>query len=228
MCASTLSRLIPERSRRADPVDELGRRRLLAQVVLLAQPVELDQHLVEQRGVEMRMVDIDDPPHQGRIGEVDVVEDAAAQEGVGQFLLVVRGDEHDRALFRLHLFAGLGDGEAHLVELAQQVVRELEVGLVDLVDQQHVAIGGGERAAERSKLDVVVDVGDVAGAEAAVVEALHGVVHVQAIGRLRRGLDVPRQHRHREAVGDVTRQDGLAGARLALQQQRALERDRSS
>ena len=38
------------------------------------------------------------------------------------------------------LVAGLGDREAHLVELAQQVVRELEVGLVDLVDQQHVAL----------------------------------------------------------------------------------------
>src|SRR5262245_38910206 len=39
----------------ADPVDELGRRRLLPQLALLPQPVEFDQHLVEQLGVEMRM-----------------------------------------------------------------------------------------------------------------------------------------------------------------------------
>ena len=39
-----------------------------------------------------------------------------------------------RALDRL---AGLVDVELHAIELQQQVVRELDVGLVDLVDQQH-------------------------------------------------------------------------------------------
>jgi hypothetical protein len=33
--------------------------------------------------------------------------------------------------------AGLVDVELHAVELLQEVVRELDVGLVDLVDQQH-------------------------------------------------------------------------------------------
>ena len=84
------------------------------------------------------------------------------------------------------LLAGLDDREAHLVELEQQVVGELEVGLVDLVDQQHVALLGGEGLAERPELDVVADVGDVAAAEAAVVEALHGVVDVEAVGGLAR------------------------------------------
>ena len=56
----------------------------------------------------------------------------------GQLLLVVRRDEHHRALLRHDLLAGLEDREAHLVELAQQVVGELEIGLVDLVDEQHV------------------------------------------------------------------------------------------
>ena len=97
------------------------------------------------------------------------MEDAAAQERVGQLLLVVRGDEHHRALLGGDLFAGLDDGEAHLVELAQQVVGELQVGLVDLVDEQHVALRRRERLAERTELDVAADVGDVAAAEAAVV-----------------------------------------------------------
>ena len=44
------------------------------------------------------------------------------------------------------LVAGLDDREAHLVELAQQVVGELEVGLVDLVDQQHVALSAPRSA----------------------------------------------------------------------------------
>ena len=45
---------------RADPVDQLRGRRLLPQLALLAQPVELDQHLVEQLGVEVRVVHGDD------------------------------------------------------------------------------------------------------------------------------------------------------------------------
>jgi hypothetical protein len=36
-----------------------------------------------------------------------------------------------------HELARLVDVELHPVELAQQVVGELDVGLVDLVDQQH-------------------------------------------------------------------------------------------
>ena len=81
----------------------------------------------------------------GDIGELDEIEDAAPQEGVGQLLLVVRGDDHHRAMLGGDLFAGLDDGEAHLVELAQQVVRKLQIGLVDLVDEQHVALRRRER-----------------------------------------------------------------------------------
>jgi DNA-binding XRE family transcriptional regulator len=87
---------------RADPVDQLRGRRLLAQLVLLAQPVEFDQYLIEQLGVEVRMVHVDDLAHRRHVGELDVVEDAAPQEGVGQFLFVVRSDQHDRPV--------LGDG----------------------------------------------------------------------------------------------------------------------
>ena len=72
-----------------------------------------------------------------RVGKADVVEEAAAQEGVRQLLLVVRGDDDDRPLPRPHGLAGLVDVELHAVELEQQVVRKLDVGLVDLVDQQH-------------------------------------------------------------------------------------------
>ena len=86
------------------------------------------------------MVDAHDAPHHRRVGELDVVEHAAAQERVGQLLLGVRGDDHDGALRRRDRLVGLGDVELHLVELPQQVVGELDVGLVDLVDQQHAAL----------------------------------------------------------------------------------------
>jgi len=61
-------------------------------------------------------------------------ERAAAQERVRQLLLVVGGDDHDRASPRLDGLAGLVDEELHAVEFLQQVVRKLDVGLVDLVD----------------------------------------------------------------------------------------------
>jgi hypothetical protein len=57
---------------RADPIDQLGRRWLLSQLVLLAQPVKLDQHLVEELGIQVGVVHVDDLPHQRRIGELDV------------------------------------------------------------------------------------------------------------------------------------------------------------
>ena len=63
-------------------------------------------------------------------------------------------------------------------------------------------------------------------AELAVAQARHRVVFVQALLRLGGGLDVPGQKRRAERLGDFLRQHGLAGAGLALDQQRALEHDR--
>jgi hypothetical protein len=93
------------------------------------------QRLAQQLGLEAGEVHVDDLLHRLLVGELDVVEEAAAQEGVGQFLLVVRGDEDHRPV-RADQLARLVDVELHAVEFAQQVVGELDVGLVDLVDQQ--------------------------------------------------------------------------------------------
>ena len=46
-------------------------------------------------------MDFDDFTHRVHVRETDEVEEAAAQERVGQFLLVVRGDHDDRTLGRL-------------------------------------------------------------------------------------------------------------------------------
>ena len=114
---------------------------------------------------------VDDLRHRLAVGEADVVEEAAAQEGVGQLLLVVRGDDHDRALLGLDRLLRLVDVELHAIELEQQVVRELDVGLVDLVDQQDGALLGGERLPQLALLDVVGDVLDPLVAELAVAQA---------------------------------------------------------
>src|SRR5262249_57764381 len=84
-----------------------------------------------------------------------------------------------------------------------------------------------EGAAEGPQLDVVPDVGHVARAEAAVVQPLDGVVDVEALDGLAGRLDVPLEHRHAEPLGNVSGEDGLAGARLALEEQGTAEGDRT-
>ena len=46
-------------------------------------------------------------------------------------------------------------------EFEQDVVREFEVGLVDLVDQEHVAVRRLEDPTQRAELDVFANVGNV-------------------------------------------------------------------
>ena len=99
------------------------------------------QRLRQQVLLQRRVVHLDDLLHRVLVGELDVVEEAAAQEGVGQLLLVVGGDDHQRPVLRDDHLARLVDVELHAVQFAQQVVRELDVGLVDLVDQQHARLG---------------------------------------------------------------------------------------
>ena len=163
--------------------------------------------------------------HRVGVGELDVVEEAAAQERVGQLLLVVGGDEDERPVRGLDQLARLVDVELHAVELAQQVVRELDVGLVDLVDQQRHRLVGRERLPQHALDDVVVDVLDALVAELAVAQPAHRVVFVQALLRLGGALDVPLQQRHVERLGHFLGQHRLAGAGFALDSSGRLQCD---
>ena len=102
-------------------------------------------------------------PHDGfhrvAIRELDIVEETTAQERVGQFFLVVAGDDHDRALGGLDAFPGFVNVEFHAIELGEQIVGELDIGLVDLVDQQHRQFFGGEGFPHLAAADVVGNVG---------------------------------------------------------------------
>ena len=119
----------------------------------------------------------------------------------------------------------LVDVELHAVELLQQVVGELDVGLVDLVDQQHGALVQRERLPQLALADVVADVGHALVAQLAVAQAAHGVVLVEALQRLGGRLDVPLDQRRSDRLGHLERQHRLAGPGLALHQQRPLQRD---
>ena len=174
-------------------------------------------------------MNVDDRLHRLGVGELDVVEEAAPQEGVGQLLLVVAGDEHQRPVPGPHELARLVDVELHAVELAQQIVRELDVGLVDLVDQQRHGLLGREGLPQHALHDVVADVAHLGGTvgvrQLAVAQPAHGVVLVQALLRLGGALHMPLQQRHAQRLRHLFGEHRLAGAGLALHQQRPLQRE---
>ena len=152
------------------------------------------------------------------------MEEATAQERVGQLLLVVGGDDDDRALAGGDALAGFVDVEAHPVRVLEEIVGEFDVGLVDLVDQQHGQLGRGERLPQFALADVVGDVVDACVAELAVAKPRDRVIFVEALMRLGGGLHVPLDQRRAGRLRDLVGEHGLAGAGLALDQQRAAQR----
>ena len=115
------------------------------------------------------------------------------------------------------------DVELHPIEFLEQVVRELDIRLVDLVDQEHEPILGLERFPEFALLDVVPDIPDTIVAELRVAQARHGVVFVETLQSLGLGLDMPSDQAQVQGLGDLLGEQGLAGAGLALDQERSLE-----
>ena len=84
------------------------------------------------------------------LGVVEPQVQAAALERLGQLARVVRGQQHDRVRARLHA-AELGDRDLEVREHLEQHRLELLVGLVDLVDQQHDRLLGGDRRHQRAR-----------------------------------------------------------------------------
>ena len=98
--------------------------------------------------------------------------------------------------FAITVLPRLVDEELHPVEFEQQVVGELDVGLVDLVDQHdHRPLVGLERVPQLAAHDVVGDVVHPLVAELAVAQARDRVVFVEALLRLGGRLDVPLDQR---------------------------------
>ena len=60
---------------------------------------------------------VNDLAHGVPIGEVNEVEEAPAQKGVGKLFLIVGGDNNDRAMLGFDGLACLVDEELHFIEL---------------------------------------------------------------------------------------------------------------
>jgi hypothetical protein len=129
------------------------------------------------------------------------------------------------ATARMDRFAGLVNEEFHAIEFLQEVVGKLDIGLVDLVDQQYRPFVGDERLPQLAALDVIADVLDPAIAQLAVAQPGDGIIFVKTLKCFGRGFDVPLDQWGAECLGDLERQDGFAGPRFPLHQQGALERD---
>ena len=151
---------------------------------------------------------------------------AAAQKGVGQFFFVVGSDDDDRSDACLNRLADLVDEEFHPVEFLQKIVRKLDIGLVDFVDQQHDFAVGVECVPKLAAFDIVADVLDLRVAQLRVAQAGDRVVLVKAVLCLGGRFDVPGDHRRVQRPGHFLGQHGFAGAGLALDEQRPLKRDR--
>src|SRR3546814_17484800 len=117
--------------------------------------VEEGQRLCEKNLLEAGEVHVDDRLHRLPVGKLDVVEKAAPQKGVGQFILVVRRDDDDRPLGRFNRPAGFEDMELQAAEFMQQVNRKLDDGLVELVDSQQGQRGGGDGSTQQGSKEVI-------------------------------------------------------------------------
>ena len=129
-------------------------------------------------------------------------------------------------MFRLHELLRLVDVELHAIQLAQQIVRELDIGLVDLVDQQHRLHIEFKGLPELALDDVVSDIVRARIAELRIAQAAHRIVFAQALLRLAGRLDVLLEQRLVQHARDLLCQLGLAGTGLTFDQQRPLQYDR--
>src|SRR5690606_27439857 len=133
-----------------------------------------------------------------------------------QFLLVVRCYDDDRPNLGADRLAGLVDEELVAIEFLQQVVWKLDIGLVDLIDQQHHLATGGERIPQLPALDVVVDVVETRIAKLAVAQPRHGIIFIKTLLRARGGLDVPLDDVEVERGSDLSCKLRFAGSWLTL------------
>ena len=153
------------------------------------------------------------------------MEDAAAQEGIGQLLLRIGGDNHDGALLCLNGFLCFGDIKFHFIQFPQKVVGKFQIGFIDFVNQQNDLLVAVERFAKLAKLDIFADIIHALIAELGIIQTLHNVIHIETILRLCGGFDIPDDKLFAKSLRNCFGKHGFAGTRLALDEQGLLQGD---
>ena len=136
-----------EQQQGARPVDRLGDRGRLLEVELADHVDDLHQAPREPL-VDLGRVQANDLHLALDLRVVEPQVEAAPLQRLGQLARVVRGQHDDRMGARLD-HAQLRDRDLEVRQDLEQHRLELLVGLVDLVDQQHDRLGGGDRLQQR-------------------------------------------------------------------------------
>src|SRR4051794_3234164 len=208
-----------EQQQRAGPVDRLGDRRRLLQVERADLPDDLHE-LAGHRLRQLGRVQTDDGQLVLDLRVVQPQIEAAALERLGELARVVRGQQHH----------GLGPGvdppelgnrDLEVRQEFEEHGLELLVGLVDLVDEQHHRVGGGdgghERAGEEELLaeDVVLHglPARLAGLGLDAQQLLAVVPLVQRLGLVQALVALQADQRAAEVAAERLGQLGLAHAR---------------
>ena len=137
-----------QRDQGARPVDRLGDRRRLLELQL-AQPADGGDQLLGDPVVEAVDLGGDDLPLPLGIGVAEVQVEAAPLHGLGQLAGGVGGEDDVRASGRDD-GAELGDRDLEVGEHLEQQPLDLDVGLVDLVDEQHRRLVAADRGQQRT------------------------------------------------------------------------------
>ena len=160
-------------------------------------------------------------------GKLDVVEEAAAQEGVRQFLLVVRRDDDDGADGGLSPFRRSRRRRTPCDPTP--AAGRWGIRCRPCRSRRSAAPGRSGASEGLPQLAAADVVGDVLctrlSPSCAVAQAGHCVILIKALLGLGGGLDVPLDDGGTEAQGDLAGQHRFAGAGFALHQQRTLEHD---
>jgi hypothetical protein len=213
-----VDRVDVEQQQGARPVEGLGHARRLLQVEH-ADRADDAAHLVGEVLGDAGDLGEDDLLLALHRRVVDVEVEAAPLERLGELTGVVRREEHERDLLGLDR-AELGDRDLVVGEDLEQQRLGLDLDAVDLVDQQHHGVGGGDRLEQRAGEqelvgeDVVVDlaprVAVAIGLDAQelllVVPLVEGFALVEAL------VALEADQAGAGHLGDRLRELGLAGA----------------
>ena len=118
-------------------------------------------------------------------------------------------------------------GESVAAEFLQEIVGELDIGLVNFVDQQDGQLRSREGFPQLALLDVIADVVNTLVTQLAITKTGNRIIFVQPLLRFGRAFHVPFDQRRVDRFGNLVRQYRFTGARFTFYQQRATQGHRS-